>query len=162
MNIQNKIESIVELERSRPREHPTPGCESGPAGNEWVALHRLAQYAEDTETFGVVMSESASADAALPVPPEHLASEPQPLAPLNTWAMVSFILAFVATIPSIVVGIVALREIRLSGERGRGWAIAGIVISASLTFLLWILALVFIGITLAAIYSQHSQFVYQF
>ncbi|OII06760.1 DUF4190 domain-containing protein [Curtobacterium sp. MCBA15_005] len=48
----------------------------------------------------------------------------------NTLSIVGFILAFFISAAGLVVGIVAIFQIRRTGERGRGLAIAAIVISA--------------------------------
>ena len=49
-------------------------------------------------------------------------------APYNTLAVVAFVLAFVVSIASLVCGHLALRDIDRRGERGRGLAIAALVI----------------------------------
>uniref|UniRef100_A0A942T6F1 DUF4190 domain-containing protein n=1 Tax=Neobacillus citreus TaxID=2833578 RepID=A0A942T6F1_9BACI len=58
----------------------------------------------------------------------------QPAAPssdrYNVLAIVGFILAFVVNIAGLVVSIIALTQIKRTGERGRGLALAGIIISA--------------------------------
>jgi hypothetical protein len=48
----------------------------------------------------------------------------------NVLAIVGFVLAFVVNIGGLVVSIIALTQIKRTGERGRGLAIAGIIISA--------------------------------
>ncbi|MGN7190903.1 MULTISPECIES: DUF4190 domain-containing protein [unclassified Curtobacterium] len=45
-------------------------------------------------------------------------------------AIVGFILAFLVNIAGLVVSIIALTQIKRTGERGRGLALAGIIISA--------------------------------
>ncbi|MFJ4222021.1 DUF4190 domain-containing protein [Curtobacterium luteum] len=58
----------------------------------------------------------------------------QPAAPAsdryNVLAIVGFILAFVVNIGGLVVSIIALNQIKKTGERGRGLALAGVIISA--------------------------------
>jgi hypothetical protein len=49
-------------------------------------------------------------------------------AKFNTLAIVGFVLAFVVNIAGVVVSFIALSQIKKTGERGRGLAIAGIVI----------------------------------
>lgn len=56
------------------------------------------------------------------------AAAPTPTDRLNTLSIAGFVLAFVANIVGLVVSIIALVQIRRSGERGRGLAIAGIVV----------------------------------
>ena len=46
----------------------------------------------------------------------------------NTLAIVGFVLAFVVNIAGVVVSFIALSQIKKTGERGRGLAIAGIII----------------------------------
>lgn len=57
---------------------------------------------------------------------------PQPPPPrepgYNTMSIVAFILSFFLSIVGIVLGFVALSQIKRTGEHGRGLAIAGIVI----------------------------------
>jgi vacuolar-type H+-ATPase subunit I/STV1 len=47
---------------------------------------------------------------------------------LNTLSIAGFVLAFVANIVGLVVSVIALAQIRRTGERGRGLAIAGVVV----------------------------------
>ena len=51
----------------------------------------------------------------------------------NTLAILSLVAAFVASFVGVVLGIVALLQIRRSGEAGRGLAIAAIVIGFLVT-----------------------------
>jgi hypothetical protein len=48
----------------------------------------------------------------------------------NVLAIVGFILAFFINIAGLVVSIIALSQVKRTGERGRGLALAGIIISA--------------------------------
>ncbi|MFN4000971.1 DUF4190 domain-containing protein [Microcella sp.] len=52
--------------------------------------------------------------------------------------MVALVLAFVATIPSIICGHIALRQVELKKEKGRGLALAALWISYSVTVLVLI------------------------
>lgn len=61
-------------------------------------------------------------------------NETRPQDRTNTLAIVSFVSSFVIAIAGIVTGHMALRQIRRSGEGGRGLAIAGLVIS----YVLWV------------------------
>lgn len=56
------------------------------------------------------------------------AAAPTPTDRLSTLSIVGFVLAFVVNIVGLVVSIVALVQIGRTGERGRGLAIAGIVV----------------------------------
>ncbi|MBT1582846.1 DUF4190 domain-containing protein [Curtobacterium flaccumfaciens] len=62
----------------------------------------------------------------------------------NVMAIVGFVLAFVVNIAGLVVSIIALSQIKKTGERGRGLALAGVIISAlSLVFgIFWIIFVV--------------------
>ena len=51
----------------------------------------------------------------------------------NTLAILSLVAAFVASFVGVVLGIVALLQIRRSGEAGRGLAIAAIAIGVLVT-----------------------------
>lgn len=46
-------------------------------------------------------------------------------------AIVGFILAFVVSIAGLIVSIIALTQIKRTGERGHGLALAGVIISAA-------------------------------
>jgi len=63
-------------------------------------------------------------------------SEPiLPAAPTNTYALVGFILSilsfmtFITAIPGVVLGHLGLKQIRQTGENGRGLAISAITVS---------------------------------
>ncbi|WP_182066888.1 DUF4190 domain-containing protein [Curtobacterium sp. ME12] len=57
-------------------------------------------------------------------------------------AIVGFILAFVVSIGGLIVSIIALTQIKRTGERGRGLALAGIIISAASIVLSIVFAIV--------------------
>lgn len=59
---------------------------------------------------------------------EQRTAAPTPTDRLNTLAIVGFVLAFVANIVGLVVSVIALVQIARTGERGRGLAIAGVVV----------------------------------
>jgi hypothetical protein len=63
-----------------------------------------------------------------PYPPSPYGAYPQPVG-TNGLAIASLVLAFFCSIAGLVCGIIALNQINTSGQRGRGLAIAGIVIS---------------------------------
>jgi uncharacterized membrane protein len=48
----------------------------------------------------------------------------------NVLSIVGFVLAFFISIAGLVVSIIALVQIKRTGERGRGLALAGVIISA--------------------------------
>jgi peptidyl-prolyl cis-trans isomerase B (cyclophilin B) len=49
----------------------------------------------------------------------------------NTLAIVSLVSAFLCGLAGVITGIIALRQIESSGEKGRGLAIAGICVGAA-------------------------------
>lgn len=68
-----------------------------------------------------------------PQPPQG----PPPAAPqkTNTLAIVAFIAAFLVSIVGIILGHIALSQIKKTGEGGRGLALAGTIIGYVLTFI---------------------------
>lgn len=95
---------------------------------------------EDTETKPSIEATSPALvrpsfdRAPIPSPPSRAPATfvPPPFAPstrTNPFAIVSFVLAFFVTILSIVFGHVALSQIKRTGEKGRGFALAGLWIS---------------------------------
>ncbi|MCA5924050.1 MULTISPECIES: DUF4190 domain-containing protein [Curtobacterium] len=88
--------------------------------------------------------------------PQHHQQNPNPYAAgqpygaqqasdrFNVMAIVGFILAFVVNIAGLVVSIIALSQIKKTGERGRGLALAGVIISAlSIVFgIIWVIFLI--------------------
>ncbi|KQO47972.1 MULTISPECIES: DUF4190 domain-containing protein [unclassified Frigoribacterium] len=68
----------------------------------------------------------------------------------NVLAIVGFILAFVFNIAGLVVSLIALSKIKKTGERGRGLALAGVIISiASIIF-----GIIYIAVILPAIMNS--------
>ncbi|WP_449373959.1 thioredoxin domain-containing protein [Arthrobacter psychrolactophilus] len=76
-----------------------------------------------------------------PTPPSYYGQQPygqQPYSPFgapqlkpettNTLAIVSFVLAFFVSIAAVITGHLALSQIRRTGEKGRGFALAGVII----------------------------------
>ncbi|MDY1003906.1 DUF4190 domain-containing protein [Curtobacterium sp. CFBP9011] len=59
---------------------------------------------------------------------EHHTTAATPKDRINTLSIAGFVLAFVANIVGLVVSVIALVQIGRTGERGRGLAIAGIVV----------------------------------
>jgi len=53
--------------------------------------------------------------------------QPQPVG-YNTMSIVAFILAFFVSIVGIILGFVALSQIKRTGEQGRGLALAAVII----------------------------------
>ena len=72
------------------------------------------------------MADTASAQRAAP--------------PINTLSIVALVLAFVVPLGGIICGHLALGQIRRTGERGHGLALAGTVIGWVLTVFLVLVA----------------------
>ena len=63
------------------------------------------------------------------VPPAAPAYQPAPAAQkTNTLAIVGFILSFFVTVAGIIVSVIALRQIKQTGEAGHGFALAGLML----------------------------------
>jgi hypothetical protein len=63
----------------------------------------------------------------------------------STLAVVAFVASFITSIPGIILGHLALREIQRTGRRGRGLAVAALIIGYVLLFigvLFWVLIIV--------------------
>jgi len=76
--------------------------------------------------------------------PPYPPPSPTSVAGTNMCAVLSLVLAFVFAPAGLVLGIVALRQTRRTGEGGRGLAWAGLVISVlSVLFVVLVFALMF-------------------
>jgi hypothetical protein len=76
--------------------------------------------------------------------------------PTNTMAILALVLAFVFAPAGLVLGIIARRQIRRTGEEGDGLALAGIIVGGIVTAI-FVLGIVFWIIALAAL-SQNGSF----
>ncbi len=106
-----------------PQDDPVaPGA--GPDDDAGVAAAPVAPGAGPDDDAGVsaAPAQTAAAPAAAPE-----------AAPLHPVAMLAFVLAFVAPLGGVVAGAFALGILRRSRERGRGLAIAGVVLGSILT-----------------------------
>jgi hypothetical protein len=92
------------------------------------------------------------------VPPAAPAYQPAPVGQkTNTLAIVGFILSFFVTVAGIIVSVIALRQIKQTGEGGHGFALAGLIIGIVGT-VIWVIyiivavaALAFEGAALGAV-----------
>lgn len=112
-------------------------CTVLPAGGVAAALllSSLSRRRAQTRQPQVGM---ASAGVAYP---------PSTVVPLNTMALLALIFAFLPTGPlCIVFGHIGLSQIRRTGERGRGMAIAGLILGY-----LWIVSLIVLALSLAGL-----------
>lgn len=87
----------------------------------------------------------------------YYAYPPPPTARTNTMAILALVLAFVFAPAGIVLGIVAVRQIRTTGEDGHGLAVAGIVVGSVFTALI-VVYIVVIIVIFAAIANSNPQY----
>ncbi|CAN5133699.1 hypothetical protein BH09ACT3_BH09ACT3_06210 [soil metagenome] len=70
--------------------------------------------------------------AVQPAPPHAYPAQPlyssPPARPTNSLAIVAFVLGFFVSLGAVICGHLALSQIKRSGEGGRGFAIAGLVL----------------------------------
>ena len=79
---------------------------------------------------------------------------PQWARPTNTMAILSLVMAFVFPPAAIVLGVVARRQMRQTGEQGDGLALAGIIIGGIATaFFVLMIAFMMIAFTAATSYA---------
>ncbi|MFF1633118.1 DUF4190 domain-containing protein [Leifsonia sp. NPDC058248] len=99
-----------------------------------------------------------------PQQPQQPQYQPAPGAPqyqpgqqpgYNTMAIVAFILSFFISLVGVILGFVALSQIKKTGEQGRGFAIAGIIIGFAEIVLGIIITIIFIAIA-ASVGYQYS------
>lgn len=72
---------------------------------------------------------------------------PTSTAATNSKAIVAICLGFAAPLVGLVFGILALREIKRTGEGGKGFAITGVVLGA----LLLLVVLAYVGVVVAVV-----------
>ncbi|MEV8212590.1 DUF4190 domain-containing protein [Leifsonia sp. NPDC077715] len=94
-----------------------------------------------TQPYGQAAPQPYGQPAGQPYPYAY----PYPPAPrTNTLAIVSFVAAFVMSLAAVICGHIALAQIKRTGEGGRGFAIAGLVIGyigvgfAAIFFVIWL------------------------
>jgi hypothetical protein len=82
-------------------------------------------------------------DPAYPSPAPYTFAPPVAPPKMNILAIISFVAAFVVPIAAVVLGHIAMSQLRTSGEQGRGLALAGLVMGYVFTalgvlfFILW-------------------------
>lgn len=82
---------------------------------------------------------------------------PPPSARTNTMAILALVLSFVFAPAGLILGIIAVRQIRTTGEDGHGLAVAGIVIGSIFTALIVVYIIVIIFV-IAAIANNNPQY----
>ena len=85
------------------------------------------------------------------------AYQPQPQQSYNVLAIVGFVLSFFTTIIGLIISIVALNQIKKTGEKGRGFAIAGIWISIA-AIVIAIISVIFFAILAASVGSIDTNY----
>jgi hypothetical protein len=79
---------------------------------------------------------------------------PQYMRPTNTMAILALVMAFVFAPVGLILGIVARRQIRQTGEQGDGLALAGIIVGGLFTaFFVLMFLFMFVAFAGAASYS---------
>jgi hypothetical protein len=73
---------------------------------------------------------------------------------LNTLSIVAIIGAFVVPIVGVVVGIISLRQIKQTGERGHGLALAGVIVGIAL-IVIYLLVVIISAVAGAVSYSSY-------
>jgi len=79
---------------------------------------------------------------------------------MNTLSIVAFIASFFISLAGIIMGHIALGQVKKTGERGRGFALAGTIIgyvSLVATILVLILTFVFAGLAVSAANNAASE-----
>jgi len=97
-------------------------------------------------------------DPVAPVPPAAPVYAPAPKT--NTLAIVGFILSFFVTVAGIIVSAIALRQIKQTGEGGRGLALAGLIIGivATVFYIIYFIVIIAVVATGAAAGSFSSNY----
>ena len=75
----------------------------------------------------------------------------------NVMAIVGFILAFFISVVGVILGFVALSQIKRTGEQGRGLAIAAIIIGF-VEIAIGIIVFIFVAIGLGIAASQYQNY----
>lgn len=63
-------------------------------------------------------------------PPQHQGEEPVPIR-INTLSTAAFVSSFLIGVTGVILGVIALNQIKTTGERGRGLAIAALIIGCA-------------------------------
>lgn len=85
-------------------------------------------------------------------PPQYSSAAPTQygngVARYNVLSIVGFILAFLVSVAGLVISLIALSQIKKTGERGHGLALAGVIISI-VSIVLSIIFYIIIGVAAA-------------
>lgn len=89
-----------------------------------------------------------------PAPPAY--SAPAMVPRTNTLAIVGFVLGFVVSLGAVICSHIALSQIKRTGESGRGFAIAGLILGYVGLFIGFIYIIVIIVAIVAGVSSGNS------
>ena len=78
-------------------------------------------------------------------PPTERDSHPAPAEGTNTMAILSLVLAFVFAPAGLILGIIARKQIRQTGEEGDGLALAGIIVGSIFSAIAVLAIIIFIA-----------------
>jgi peptidyl-prolyl cis-trans isomerase B (cyclophilin B) len=93
-----------------------------------------------------------------PQQPQYGAYQPPQQAGYNTMSIVAFILAFFVNIVGIILGFVALSQIKRTGEQGHGLALAAVIIGfveVAIAILIFIVLAIVLGIAASQVHSTY-------
>ncbi|MGO1435571.1 MAG: DUF4190 domain-containing protein [Canibacter sp.] len=129
---------------------------SGPEGNDDPTTRMPQTAGPDAPNAGQPYDVNAAGGPGQPpVPPAYqqpgAPGAPGPNAPMNTLSVVGFILAFIVGPVGAILSHISLSQIKKRFERGRGLAIAGIIIGwvATAIWLISIVTIIIFGVVAA-------------
>ena len=93
-----------------------------------------------------------------PQQPQYGAYQPPAQPGYNTMSIVAFILAFFVSLVGIILGFIALSQIKRTGEQGRGLALAAVIIGfveVAIGILVFVFILIGLGIAASHGYRNY-------
>jgi len=94
-----------------------------------------------------------------PTPTPYTAPAAGPARPTNVLSIIALIAAFVVPLAGIIVGAIALGQIKKTGESGHGLALAGLVLGAVFT-LFYVIGVIIYVVVLASAVGLNSVYGY--
>ncbi len=97
--------------------------------------HQLDEKAIVCPHCGILThEESVPKSPASPAPQPQAQPNPQPQSvpqkSMNVLAIVGFVLSFFCSLAGLICSAIAMKQLKTSGESGKGFAVAGVVISS--------------------------------
>ena len=89
-------------------------------------------------------------------PPQGFYGYPQPQQRWNALCIIGFVLAFQIPPVGLILSIIALSQINRSHEQSKGLSIAGIIVSAINTFLIFLFLVIFISAFASAVHYNNT------